>query len=130
MTAMRRVAITGLGVVSSVGTGGSNFFAALLAAQSGIRAADVAFPTGPESILAGWIDFNPDEHFAKAKLLTMDRVSQFALVAAREAMRQAGLADTSSWGGLPPERFGVSVGTVSGGAGSLEMAYTALLGMV
>jgi 3-oxoacyl-(acyl-carrier-protein) synthase len=127
MTATRRVAITGLGVVSPVGTGCDAFFASLLAAQSGIRAAEVAFPTGPESVLAGWIDFNPDEHFAKARLLTMDRVSQLALVAAREAMSQAGLADTSSWAGLPPERFGVSVGTGSGGAGSLDAAYTALL---
>ena len=127
MTAIRRVAITGLGVVSPVGSGCNHFFASLLAAQSGIRAADVVFPTGPESVLAGWINFNPDEHFAKSKLLTMDRVSQLALVAAREAMQQAGLADTSSWNGLPPERFGVSVGTASGGASSVDTAYTALL---
>ncbi len=73
----------------------------------------------------GNIDFYPDEHFPKAKLLTMDRVSQFALVAAREAMAQAGL-DTALVG-LQPERFGVSVGTGSGGAGSLEAAYFSLL---
>ena len=127
MPATRRVAITGLGVVSPVGTGCDHFFASLLAAQSGIRAADVAFPTGPESILAGWIDFNPDKHFAKARLLTMDRVSQFALVAAREAMQQAGLSDLATLGGgLPPERFGVFIGTGSGGAGSTEAAYSAL----
>jgi 3-oxoacyl-(acyl-carrier-protein) synthase len=113
-------------MVSPVGKGCDHFFASLLAAKSGVRAADVVFPTGPESVLAGWIDFNPDEYFAKAKLLTMDRVSQFALVAAREAMQQAGLADTSSWGGLPPERFGVSMGTGSGGANSTEAAYVAL----
>ena len=73
----------------------------------------------------GSIDFNPDEHFARAKLLTMDRVSQFALVAAREAMAQAGFG--SGLAGLQPERFGVSVGTGSGGAGSLEAAYALLL---
>ena len=73
----------------------------------------------------GDIDFHPEEHFVKAKLLTMDRVSQFALVAAREAMAQAGLgADLT---GLQPERFGVSVGTGSGGTTSLEAAYFALL---
>ncbi len=73
----------------------------------------------------GSIDFNPDEHFAKAKLLTMDRVSQFAIVAAREAMAQAGLG--TALVGMQPERFGVSVGTGSGGAGSLEAAYFSLL---
>ena len=72
----------------------------------------------------GSIDFSPDEHFAKAKLLTMDRVSQFALVAAREAMAQAGLG--TALVGVQPERFGVLVGTGSGGAGSLETTYASL----
>jgi len=122
---MRRVAITGLGVVSPVGLQGTGFFEALLAARSGIRALQVNFPTGPEQVLMGHIDFHPEEHFSKAQLLTMDRVSQFALVAAREAMAQAGLG--SELTGLTPERFGVSVGTGSGGTTSLEAAYFALL---
>src|SRR6187551_2477089 len=110
---MRRVAITGLGVISAVGTGTPAFFQALLSAHSGIRAIDIPFPTGTESVLAGAIDFDPDPHFPRARLLTMDRVSQFALVAGREAMAQAGLAaEPNAWPtGLTPERFGVSLGT-------------------
>lgn len=122
---MRRVAITGLGVASPVGMQGTAFFEALLAARSGIRSVEVNFPTGPEQVLTGSIDFRPEEHFAKAKLLTMDRISQFALVAAREAMAQAGLVGDLK--GLQADRFGVSVGTASGGAGSLEAAYYAIL---
>ena len=122
---MRRVAITGLGVVSPVGSGIPAFFEALLAARSGIRELQVNFPTGPELVLMGQIDFLPEKHFAKAKLLTMDRVSQFALVAAREAMAQAGLGGDLT--GVQPGRFGVSVGTGSGGTTSLEAAYYALL---
>ena len=122
---MRRVAITGLGVVSPVGLHCAAFFDALLAARSGIRSLEVNFPTGPEQVLMGHINFRPEEHFAKAKLLTMDRVSQFALVAAREAMAQAGLSNELA--GLQPERFGISVGTGSGGATSLETAYYSLL---
>ncbi|MES2944616.1 MAG: beta-ketoacyl-[acyl-carrier-protein] synthase family protein, partial [Pseudomonadota bacterium] len=121
---MRRVAITGWGVVSAVGMGSADFFAALLAARSGIGTMDIAFPTGSEKVVAGSISFNPDEHFSRARLLSLDRVSQFALVAAREAMAQAGLGDLN---GLPTDRFGVSVGTGSGGAGSLDAAYTSLL---
>jgi 3-oxoacyl-[acyl-carrier-protein] synthase II len=126
---MRRVAITGLGVISAVGTGTPAFFQALLSARSGIRAVDIPFPTGTESVLAGAIDFDPDPHFPRARLLTMDRVSQFALVAGREAMAQAGLGTEPGNlpNGLTPERFGVSLGTGSGGAGSTEAAYTALL---
>ena len=122
---MRRVAITGLGVTSSVASQATPFFDALIAARSGIHSVEVNFPTGPESVLMGNIDFHAEEHFAKAKLLTLDRVSQFALVAAREAMAQAGL--TTELTGLQPERFGVSVGTGSGGTTSLEAAYYALL---
>jgi len=122
---MRRVAITGLGVASPVGMQGTAFFEALVAARSGIRSVEVNFPTGPEQVLMGSIDFRPEEHFAKAKLLTMDRISQFALVAAREAMAQAGLVGDLK--GLQADRFGVSVGTASGGAGSLEAAYYAIL---
>jgi 3-oxoacyl-[acyl-carrier-protein] synthase II len=125
---MRRVAITGLGVVSAVGTGAAAFFDSLLSARSGIRLIDVAFPTGAESVLAGAVDFDPDHHFARARLLTMDRVSQLALVAGREAMAQAGLGDTAAWpAGMAPERFGVCVGTANGGTGSTDLAYTALL---
>ena len=92
---------------------------------------DIAFPHGVESVIAGSIDFKADAHFTKARLLTLDRVSQLALVAAREAMAQAGLGDMASPQGLSqgmqPERFGVCVGTGSGGSGSTEAAYTALL---
>lgn len=125
---MRRVAITGLGVISAAGTGTPAFFDALLSARSGIRAIDIPFPTGTESVLAGAIDFDPDPHFPRARLLTMDRVSQFALVAGREAMAQAGLGDAASLpNSFAPERFGVSLGTGSGGASSTDVAYTALL---
>ena len=122
---MRRVAITGLGVVSPVGLQPDSFFAALLAAQSGIRTQSVDFPTGAESVLMGHIDFHPDGYFSKARLLTLDRVSQFALVAARQAMAQAGF-DVELKGQLP-QRFGLSVGTASGGTTSMEAAYYALL---
>jgi len=125
---MRRVAITGLGVVSAIGTGTAAFFESLLAARSGIRLVDMAFPTGAESILAGAIDFDPDPHFSRSRLMSMDRVSQLALVAGREAMAQAGLGSPAAWpASMAPERFGVCMGTGSGGAGSTDQAYTALL---
>ena len=125
---MRRVAITGLGVVSAIGTGTAAFFESLLAARSGIRLVDMAFPTGAESILAGAIDFDPDPHFSRSRLMSMDRVSQLALVAGREAMAQAALGSPAAWpASMAPERFGVCIGTGSGGAGSTDQAYTALL---
>ena len=88
---------------------------------------DVVFPTGSESVLGGCVNVTAEAHFSKAKLLTIDRVSQFALIAAREAMQQAGLADFAVQNNYPPERFGVTLGTGCGGAGSTDAAYTALL---
>ena len=54
---MRRVAITGLGVVSPVGSQAAAFFDALLSMRSGIRLTQVNFPTGPEPVLMGSIGF-------------------------------------------------------------------------
>ena len=128
---MRRVAITGLGVVSAAGIGQAPFFDALLAARSGLRAVQVPFPTGPEDVVLGPVlldetSTDPTRYISKARLMTMDRVSHLALIAGREAMAQAGLA-ADAHGGDPRDRFGVFMGTGSGGAGSTDSAYTALL---
>ena len=125
---MRRVAITGLGVTSAIGTGTAAFFESLLAARSGIRLFDITFPTGDESVLGAPVELDAEAHFSRARLLTMDRVSQMALVAVREAMAQAGLSSPEAWpSAMAPERFGVCMGTGNGGAGSTDLAYTALL---
>ncbi len=127
---MRRVAITGLGVVSAAGIGKSAFFGALLSARSGLRAIEVPFPTGPENVVVGPVTFDansthPATLIPKARLMTMDRVSQLALVAGREAIAQAGLSPDAQCDAR--DRFGVFMGTGSGGAGSTDNAYTALL---
>ena len=124
---MRRVAITGMGIVSPLGNNCADFFSALLEVRSGIAPIEMAMPNGPETFLAGSVCINVDAHFPRAKLLSMDRVSQFALVAARQAMQQAGLNDENARSSLPAERFGVAVGTATGGSGSLENSYIALL---
>jgi 3-oxoacyl-[acyl-carrier-protein] synthase II len=125
---LRRVAITGLGVVSAIGSDVPTFFESLLLARSGIRAIDVPFPTGSESVLAGAIDFDPNLHFSRNERLTLDRVSEFALLAGHEAMAQAGLAEPTAWPAeLAPERFGVTLGSGAGGACSTDASYTAML---
>ncbi|MFM9899556.1 MAG: beta-ketoacyl-[acyl-carrier-protein] synthase family protein [Polaromonas sp.] len=128
---LRRVAITGLGVVSAAGVGQTSFFDALLNARSGLRPIDVPFPTGAEQVVAGAVQLDLDHGDAatsipRARLMTMDRVSQLAMVAAREAMAQAGLSHTPD-DRSERDRFGVFMGTGSGGAGSTDHAYTALL---
>ncbi len=94
---MRRVAITGLGVVSPVGVGQDAFWQGLLRPQ----------PTGERRVH----DFDPSRFYEDPKAIRRaDRFEQFAVASAREALAQAGALSAS------PERTGVLVGTGIGGA--------------
>ncbi|MBK7950446.1 MAG: beta-ketoacyl-[acyl-carrier-protein] synthase family protein [Deltaproteobacteria bacterium] len=94
---MRRVAITGLGVVSPVGVGQDAFWQGLLRPQT----------TGERRVH----DFDPTLAYEDPKAIRRaDRFEQFAMASAREALAQAGTLTAS------PERTGVLVGTGIGGA--------------
>ena len=69
--------------------------------------------------LAGQVDFDPSAHFPKTRLISLDRFSQFALVAAAQALQDAEIV-------LSPQEkaaTGVYFGTGLGGAHALEEAY-------
>ncbi len=118
----RRVAITGLGIVSPLGNTPEIFFDALMAGKSGIRRIDADFADRLDTKIAAQAEFDPLQHFTKHKASGLDRVSQFALYAAGEAIKNAGLdmarADKS--------RMGVYLGTGMGGAASVEEGYIRL----
>ena len=119
---MRKVVLTGVGVVSPVGIGRDAFFDALLAGQSGIRRLSAEFTPRLGSKIGGEISFDPAAFFPKPKLALLDRFSQFALVAAAEA-----LADACIDAADPRKaKAGVYVGTGFGGAQTIESAYTEL----
>ncbi|HEY6256196.1 MAG TPA: beta-ketoacyl-[acyl-carrier-protein] synthase family protein [Xanthobacteraceae bacterium] len=114
---MNRVVVTGLGVVSPVGSSLSAYWAALVAGRSGFGP-----PTFTETgknktkIVAEVTDFVASDHFDARALSWLDRVSQFAVVAARQAFAQSGLSS----GGETGERTAVIVGTAAGGQGTAE----------
>lgn len=120
---MRRVAITGAGVVSPCGTGWVRFAHALAAARSGIRLLppEIAQHSGVQvGALAEW-----DPAAIKAtEAANLDRVSQFALAAAAEALASSGLDVASA----DRSRIGVYWGTGMGGAHSLEAGYKQVYG--
>jgi 3-oxoacyl-[acyl-carrier-protein] synthase II len=94
---MRRVAITGLGVVSPVGIGRDAFWQGLLRPQ----------PTGERRVY----DFDPTRVYDDPKAIRRaDRFEQFAIAAAKEALAQSGPLTATA------ERTGVLVGTGIGGA--------------
>jgi 3-oxoacyl-[acyl-carrier-protein] synthase II len=110
----RRVLVTGLGVLSPIGASPGEFFDSLIACRSGIRR------FGESGQVAGIVPgFDPLAHFTKSQLIGVDRVSQLALVAAEQAIRDAGLGKDS----LTTDRVGVYFGTGIGGAAALETGY-------
>ena len=112
---MSPVAVTGLGVVSPHGDDALAMFAALMRAESAVKA---VFPELPKPAAAALTPFDESRWFTKLQLAGVDRVSQLAVAAADLAMRDAG-----SPADIAAERLGVFVGCGMGGAAALEAAY-------
>lgn len=119
----RRVAVTGVGVVAPGGIGTSAFWDLLSNGRTATRGITLFDPTGFRSRIAAEVDFDPAEHGLGAdEAARADRYIQFALVAAGEALRDAGLdlSTDEAW------RTGVSLGTAVGGTTRLEHDYVAV----
>lgn len=121
---MRRVVITGVGVVSPLGTGNTKNWEGLVSGRSGIgpitRFDAASFPVR----IAGEVkDFNPDEFIDKKEIKKMDLFIQYSLAAAQFAMDDSGLQVTEE----NAERFGVLVGAGLGGLPTIEKYHSAFL---
>ncbi|HUQ27599.1 MAG TPA: beta-ketoacyl-[acyl-carrier-protein] synthase family protein [Usitatibacter sp.] len=119
---MRRVVITGMGVVTPLGNDVGTFFDALLAARSGVKRLGGAGTERLANRVAAPASFDPAPSFDAAKLRMLDRVSQFALAAAAQAVAAA----QAPFEQADLARCGVSVGTGMGGAHSADEGYRTL----
>lgn len=119
---MRRVAITGLGVVSPLGNDAESFFAALIAGRSAVRRLEGPSFERLAAPLGAPVALDAAGRIPAPQLRMLDRVSQFALVAAAEALAHSqGALD-----GIDPARAGVFVGTGMGGAQATDDGYRTL----
>jgi len=120
VTGQRRVVVTGLGVVSALGTGWPEHTDGLRAGRVAIKPI-TRFDTDRLMVkIAGEAtQFEGADHFSKSEIALLDRVSQFALIAAREAIGQSGL-DFS--GALGP-RTATILGSAMGGLGTQDENY-------
>ncbi|MGA2613254.1 MAG: beta-ketoacyl-[acyl-carrier-protein] synthase family protein [Spirochaetia bacterium] len=119
----RRVVVTGVGVVSAVGKNAREFWETLIKGESGIgpiRQLDMSllkFKNGGE--VPNW---TPEDHFEGKQVDFLDRFAQFAVVAAREAVRDAGI----QWTQKLREQTGIATGSCLGGKATEDVAFQEL----
>jgi nodulation protein E len=120
---MKRVVITGIGVVSPVGCTLEEFWPALVEGRSAIGPFSVARSERLTTRIAAQVShFDPALHFEPKQLSLLDRFSQFAVVAARGAVRDSGLNLSET---LALEAATV-IGSASGGQTTIDDAYLKL----
>lgn len=107
----RRVVVTGLGVVSSLGIGWKEFWKNLLAGRSGINPITSFDVSKHDRIYGGEVkNFDPTKFINKKKARQMGKASQFAITAAQLAIKDAGLKIEE----LRKSRTGICIGTTMG----------------
>lgn len=116
----RRVVITGLGIISPVGKSPEEFFSKLMAGYSGVRRLQSDFVEKLSIRIGAPVEgFTPGDHFSKIQLTGIERFSQFALVAAEQAVQDARLELSKA----EQSRAGIYMGSCQGGASTLEEGY-------
>ena len=121
---MRRVVITGIGVVSPVGSDVETFWKSLISGKSGVGRITKFDPEGfPVQIAAEVKDFEPLKYFDKREVRRLDPFIQFAVGAAEQAVKSAGIDEDS----LDKERVGVLIGSGIGGLNTVEEQHKILL---
>jgi 3-oxoacyl-[acyl-carrier-protein] synthase II len=119
----RRVVVTGLGLVTPLGTGVEKTWKALCAGESGIRRITRFDPTGYDAQIAGEVkDFDPAQFIEKKEIKKMDTFIHYAVGAAQLAVDDAGFK-------VAPEeatKVGVYIGSGIGGLGSIEHFHNVL----
>ncbi|NLZ54577.1 MAG: beta-ketoacyl-ACP synthase II [Thermoanaerobacteraceae bacterium] len=120
----KRVVVTGMGVISPVGTGLNKFWDSLINGKSGIGKI-TRFDTHdmPTKIAGEVRDFNPENYIEKKDLKRLDRFTQFAISATKMALEDSGL-DLST---VDKTRVGVILGSGIGGTTTWEEQHKTLL---
>jgi len=121
---MRRVVVTGCGVVSSVGVDKSSFWESLLNGKSGVGKITQFDAAEFDSRIAGEVNnFSPPEFLSPKDIRRTPRFVQFALKASQEAINESGINSQS----LNPYDIGVIIGTGVGSLETIEKEHKVLL---
>lgn len=120
---MRRVVITGAGTVNALAHDVAGTFAAFREGRCGITELDIRDRERLAIAIGGQVHgWNPEAHFNRQQIVLYDKFTQFTLLAAREAVAQAGLSFEGSLG----LESGVVLGTAGGGVNTWDENYRAV----
>ncbi|MDR3597553.1 beta-ketoacyl-ACP synthase II [Clostridium sp.] len=120
----RRVVITGMGAVTSLGIGADRLWESIKIGKSGISMIErIDVSDLPTKVASEVKDFDPSNFIDKKEIKRMDRFAQFALVAAQMAMDESKLDLEKT----NKDRMGVIIGSGIGGIETLESQYGQLI---
>lgn len=120
----RRVVVTGIGCVTSIGIGVEGLWAGLERGRSAVRRIERFDPSPFRSHIAAQVDdFEATDYLDRTRVKRLDRYGQFAIASARLALADAGIAD----GALDPDRVAVQLGSALGGVGHGENQLNSFL---
>lgn len=121
---MRRVVVTGIGIVSPLGTGVEKNWTAITSGQSGLGPITRFDASELPTQIAGEVkDFNAEDYIDKKEIKKMDLFIQYGLAAAEMAFNDSGLEITDA----NAERVGVLVGSGLGGLPAIEKYHEIML---
>ena len=122
---MHRVVVTGLGCISALGHTVEACWGAAREGRSGIARVTLVNPDDLHNKVAAEVkDYDPRARFEDKEFFVLDRFSQFALIAAGEAIADSGV----TFEGEKAARTGIILGTGVGGMSTLEDSYEKLYG--
>jgi 3-oxoacyl-[acyl-carrier-protein] synthase II len=123
VTASKSVVVTGIGATTPLGGDAASFWDGMLAGRSGARTLTEDWAEALPVRFAARVAVEPSASLKPVEIRRLDRSAQFALIAAREAWKDAGFEGKSA----DPNRLGVMVGSGIGGVTTLLNAYDNLV---
>ncbi|MDR0284333.1 MAG: beta-ketoacyl-ACP synthase II [Propionibacteriaceae bacterium] len=122
---MKRVVVTGLGCVSPVGNDVPTFWDSLVAGRHGFAPITRFDTTGMKVTIAAEVKgFEPERYLERSEVRRTDLFAQYGIAAAAQAVAEAGVDQA---GAVDPERFGVYIGSGTGGIGTSVAETTVML---
>ena len=124
---MRRVAITGVGMLNSLGMDAETTFTRMLNGENGVSLITKFDTSQHAAKISASVDWDPAEHFSKPDQRKLDPFTMFALIAAQEAVRDAGLEEMANDPIESRERYASIIGTGIGGITGIEEQFQVML---